>query len=356
MVGAIIRERNLAMSAVTIGLDLAKSVFQAHGVDADGRTVLKRRLARGQLLEFFARQPACLVGMEACSSAHHWARELVLLGHTVRLIPPQYVKPYVKRNKTDAADAEAICEAVSRPSMRFVPIKTREQQAVLALHRTRSLLVRQRTATINAARGLLAEFGLIAAKGLRRVGDLRDRMQKLSSEVLPEEAREAITLLFDQIDALSERLAIVEVRILAWHKSNETSQRLASAPGVGPITATALVAAVGDGAQFRSARHFAAWLGLTPRVRSSGEKERIGRISKGGDRYLRTLLIHGARAVVGTTFRRQVTVRPWLLAITRRRPVNVAAVAVAHKTARALWAMLTRCMTYRQPAAFCAAA
>jgi len=253
--------------------------------------------------------------MEACSSAHHWARELVRLGHIVRLIPPQYVKPYVKRNKTDAADAEAICEAVGRPNMRFVPIKSREQQAVLALHRVRSLLVRQRTATINAARGLLAEFGLVAAKGLRRAADLRDRMQTLSSEVLPEEAREALTLLFDRIDALGEQLAIVEGRILAWHKSSEASQRLASAPGVGPITGTALVAAVGGGMQFRSARHFAAWLGLTPRVRSSGEKERIGRISKGGDRYLRTLLIHGARAVVGTTFRRQVTVRPWLLAL-----------------------------------------
>jgi len=343
------------MSVVTIGVDLAKSVFQVHGVDADGRVVLKRRLARGQLLEFFSRRPACLVGMEACSSAHHWAREPVRLGLAVRLIPPQYVKPYVKGNKTDAADSEAICEAVGGPNMRFVPIKNREQQAVLALHRTGSLLVRQRTATINAARGLLAEFGLIAAKGLRRVADLQDRMQRLSSEVLPEGAREALTLLFDRIDAFGEQLAIVEGRILAWHKSNETSQRLASAPGV-PITATALVAAVGGGTQFRSARHFAAWLGLTPRVRSSGEKERIGWISKGGDRYLRTLLIHGARAVVGKTFRRQVTVPPWLLALTRRRPVNAATVAVAHKTARALWAMLTRGVNYRQPTVVSAAA
>jgi len=247
--------------------------------------------------------------MEACSSEHHWAREFVQLGHTVRLIPPQYVKPYVKRNKTDAADAEAICEAVGRPNMRFVPIKTREQQAVLALHRVRSLLVRQRTATINALRGLLTEFGVVAGKGTQRVSDLNEKMGKLSDE-----AREALTCLFNQIDDLGLRLHAMERRIIAWHRTNEASQRLASAPGVGPITATALVAAVGDGTQFKSARHFAAWLGLTPRVRASGEKEYIGRITKGGDRYLRTLLIHGARAVVGTTFRKGVTVRPWLAA------------------------------------------
>ena len=344
------------MSVVSIGLDLAKSVFQVHGVDAAGHTVLRRRLARGDLVAFFARQPACLVGMEACSSAHHWARELVQLGHTVRLIPPQYVKPYVKRNKTDAADAEAICEAVGRPNMRFVPIKTREQQAVLALHRVRSLLVRQRTATINALRGLLTEFGVVAGKGTKRVSDLNERMGKLSTEVLPDEAREALTCLFNQIDDLSLRLHTMERRIIAWHRASEASQRLASAPGVGPITATALVAAVGDGTQFKSARHFAAWLGLTPRVRASGEKERIGRITKGGDRYLRTLLIHGASAVVGTTFRKGVTVRPWLAALVKRRPVNVAATAVAHKTARALWAMLTRCEAYRRSAGLSAAA
>lgn len=344
------------MSVVSIGLDLAKSVFQVHAVDAAGHTVLRRRLARRDLVAFFAKQPACLVGMEACSSAHHWARELAQLGHTVRLIPPQYVKPYVKRNKTDAADAEAICEAVGRPNMRFVPIKTREQQAVLALHRVRSLLVRQRTATINALRGLLTEFGVVAGKGTQRVSDLNERMGTLSVEALPDEAREALTCLFNQIDDLSLRLHAMERRIIAWHRANEASQRLASAPGVGPITATALVAAVGDGTQFKSARHFAAWLGLTPRVRASGEKEHIGRITKGGDRYLRTLLIHGARAVVGTTFRKGVTVRPWLAALVKRRPVNVAATAVAHKTARALWAMLTRCEAYRRSVGLSAAA
>jgi transposase len=343
------------MPVVSIGLDLAKSIFQVHGVDALGHPVLRRKLARAELIAFFTKQPPCLVGMEACSSAHHWARELVRLGHEVRLIPPQYVKPYVKRNKTDAADAEAICEAVGRPNMRFVPIKTCEQQSILVLHRVRALLVRQRTAAVNAARGLLGEFGLVVAKGIRKVEELRGRMDKLQP-ALPDDAREAIGLLFDQIDSLGERVGAVEARILTWHKSSQVSQRLASAPGVGPMTATALVAAVGDGKQFHSARHFAAWLGLTPRIKASGGKERIGRISKGGDRYLRTLLIHGARAVVGTTFRKDVAPRPWLAALIGRRPVNVAATAVAHKTARALWAMLTRAETYRRPRVAAAAA
>lgn len=324
------------MSIATIGLDLAKTVFQVHGVDASGRAVLRRRLSRGELLAFFAKLPPCLVGMEACSSAHHWAREMGRLGHTVRLIPPQYVKPYVKRNKTDAADAEAICEAVARPNMRFVPIKTSQQQGVLALHRARALLVRQRTAAVNAARGLLAEFGVVAGKGVRRLEELRQRMGKLERDVFPDEARRAVACLFDHIGSLQERVETIEARILAWHKASEESRRLASAPGIGPMTATALVAAVGDGRQFRSARHFAAWLGLTPRIQASGGKERIGRISKGGDRYLRTLLIHGARAVVGTTFRKDVAPRPWLAALVGRRPVNVAATALAHKTARAV--------------------
>jgi transposase len=235
------------MPVASIGLDLAKSVFQVHGVDGAGHTVLRRRLARHELLAFFAKQPACLVGMEACSSAHHWARELMQLGHTVKLIPPQYAKPYVKRNKTDAADAEAICEAVGRPNMRFVPIKTREQQAVLALHRVRSLLVRHRTATINALRGLLTEFGIVAGKGTRRINDLNEKMGQLSSEALPDEAREALACLFNQFDDLGLRIHAMERHIIAWHKVSDVSQRLASAPGVGPITATALVAAVGDG-------------------------------------------------------------------------------------------------------------
>ena len=339
-----------------IGLDLAKSVFQIHGVDRTGEVVLRRRLARSQVIPVFAKIPACIIGMEACSSAHHWARELERLGHRVRLIPPQYVKPYVKRNKTDAADAEAICEAVGRAHMHFVPIKTLAQQSVLALHRTRSLLVRQRTATVNAVRGLLGEFGVVAAKGMARLDELQRRLTAASPEQIPGEARAAIEGLFAHIDALQDKVADVEARILAWHKANAASQRLTGVPGVGPLTATAIVAAVGDGTQFRSARHFAAWLGLTPRIQASGEKQRIGRISKGGDRYLRTLLIHGARAIVGALCRPNVRPRPWLTPLIARRPVPVAATALAHKTARVIWAMLTRQENYRSGPAVAKAA
>jgi transposase len=339
------------MSAVHVGLDLAKTVFQVHGVDIAGQAVVRRRLARSQLLGFFGKLSPCIIGMEACSSAHHWARELTRLGHEVRLIPPQYVKPYVKRNKTDAADAEAICEAVGRPNMRFVPIKTEEQQAVLALHRVRSLLVRQRTATINAIRGLLGEFGLVAAKGTARLDELRRRLSMAGSEQIPAAARLSVEALFTHVDNLRARVETIEAEIIAGHQANEASRRLAAIPGVGVLTASALVAAVGDGRQFRSARHFAAWLGLTPRMASSGDKQRIGRISKGGDRYLRTLLIHGARAVVGAVKRPNLRPRPWLTPLLARRPIPVAATALAHKTARIVWAMLARSETYRVRAA-----
>lgn len=335
------------MIVTRVGLDLAKSVFQVHGVDHTGATVVRRRLARSQLLGFFGKLSPCIVGMEACSSAHHWARELTRIGHEVRLIPPQYVKPYVKRNKTDAADAEAICEAVGRPNMRFVPIKTVAQQAVLALHRVRSLLVRQRTATINAARGLLGEFGLVAAKGAARLDELRRRLGATTPDDVPPAARMAIEMLFEHIDDLRGRAEAVEAEIIAWHQASETSKRLAGVPGIGPLTASALVAAVGDARQFRSARHFAAWLGLTPRMASSGDKQRIGRISKGGDRYLRTLLIHGARAIVGAVKRPNLRPRPWLSPLLARRPIPVAATALAHKTARIVWAMLSRDEAYR---------
>jgi transposase len=337
------------MATVTVGLDLAKSVFQVHGVDSGGRTILRRRLSRGRLLDFFRQLPPCRIGMEACASAHHWARQLVHLGHDVRLIPPQYVKPYVKRNKTDAADAEAICEAVSRPNMRFVPIKTVDQQAVLALHRARALLVRQRTQLANAIRGLLGEFGIVVPKGIRRLAELRVRAADTAPDGLPDEARSAVTLLFRQLEVTRDRIGAVEAGILAWHARSEVSQRLATAPGIGPITATALVAAVGDARQFASARRFAAWLGLTPRVTASGGKEKLGKISKAGDRYLRTLLIHGARGLVAVLHRPSVMPRPWLLALVGRRPVNVAATALAHKTARAVWAMLTRQEAWRAP-------
>jgi transposase len=335
------------MNAVCVGLDLAKSVFQVHGVDGAGQAVVRRRLARSQLLPFFAKLPACVIGMEACSSAHHWARELTRLGHEVRLIPAQYVKPYVKRNKTDAADAEAICEAVGRPNMRFVPIKDEAQQAVLALHRTRSLLVRQRTATINAIRGLRGEFGLVAAKGTARLDELRRRLAMATAEQIPPMAKLAIEALFNHVDGLRTQAETIEAEILAGHQANEASRRLAAVPGIGPLTASALVAAVGDGRPFRSARHFAAWLGLTPRMASSGDRQRIGRISKGGDRYLRTMLIHGARAVVGAINRRNLRPRPWLTPLLARRPIPVAATALAHKTARIAWAMLARGEAYR---------
>ena len=342
------------MTVTTVGIDLAKSVFQVHGADRDGRVVLRRRLARGRLLDFFAKLPPCRIGLEACASAHHWARRLTALGHDVRLIPAQYVKPYVKRNKTDAADAEAICEAVSRPTMRFVPIKSLDQQAVLALHRVRALLVRQRTQLANAARGILGEFGLVVPRGIRRLAELRARMAAVAEDELPDQARAAVGLLFQQLEATQGRIGTVEEAILAWHERSEVSQRLATVPGIGPLTATALVAAVGDASQFASARHFAAWLGLTPRVRASGGREKLGRITKAGDRYLRTLLIHGARAVVGTLRRPSAVPRPWLTALAARRPVNVAATALAHKTARAVWAMLTRREAWR--ATTCAAA
>ena len=264
------------------------------------------------------------------------------------------MKPYVKRNKTDAADAEAICEAVSRPTMRFVPIKSLDQQAVLALHRVRALLVRQRTQLANAARGILGEFGLVVPRGIRRLAELRARMAAVAEDELPDQARAAVGLLFQQLEATQGRIGTVEEAILAWHERSEASQRLATVPGIGPLTATALVAAVGDASQFASARHFAAWLGLTPRVRASGGREKLGRITKAGDRYLRTLLIHGARAVVGTLRRPSAVPRPWLTALAARRPVNVAATALAHKTARAVWAMLTRREAWR--ATTCAAA
>lgn len=335
------------MSPARVGLDLAKSVFQVHGVDIAGQAVVRRRLARSQVLGLFAKLPPCVIGMEACAGAHHWARELTRLGHEVRLIPPQYVKPYVKRNKTDAADAEAICEAVGRPNMRFVPIKNEAQQAVLALHRVGSLLVRQRTATINAIRGLLGEFGLVAAKGAARLDELRRRLSMTASEQIPAVARVAIEALFTHADDLRARVETIEAEIVAGHQANEASRRLAAIPGVGALTASAFVAAVGDGRQFRSARHFAAWLGLTPRMASSGDKQRIGHISKGGDRYLRTLLIHGARAVIGAINRPKLRPRPWLTPLLARRPIPVAATALAHKTARIVWAILVSGETYR---------
>ena len=278
------------MDITTIGFDLAKTVFQVHGADGEGRVVLRRKLRRGKVLAFFAGLPSCLVGMEACASAHYWARELQALGHKVRLIPPQYVRPFVKTNKNDAADAEAICEAVTRPTMRFAPAKSAEQQSVLMLHRARELLVRQRTMVINALRGHCAEFGLIVAQGALRVEELVAIIEDPGDERLPPLAREALGSLVEQLCSAQARIKQLEVTLLAWHRSNQASRRLATIPGVGVITATALVATIGDGAQFRSGRQLSAWLGLVPRQHSSGGKDRLGRISKRGDGYIRAPL------------------------------------------------------------------
>ena len=332
------------MKVITIGLDIAKRVFQAHGVDAAGRAVVRRKLGRAEVLDFFRVLPRCLVGIEACGTAHHWAREIRALGHEVQLVPAAYVKPYVKRGKTDAADAEAICEAVTRPTMRFVPIKTPEQQAVLVLHRTRDLLVRQRTMLVNALRGHMAEFGIVARQGVGGVSDLLAALRAQGTASLPSLAKEALLGLADEIEALERRADKIEAAILAWHKGNEASRRLATVPGIGPITASALVATVGEVSNFASARHFAAWIGLVPKQNSTGGKPRQGGISKAGDRYLRRLLVLGASAVI--RHNRTKAGEGWLASLIARRPTMVAAVAQANKAARIAWALLARGGSY----------
>src|ERR1700736_2861224 len=329
------------MSEITvIGLDLAKHVFQVHGADPDGRPVLRKRLRRGRVLEFFASLSPCLIGMEACAGSHYWGRELQALGHEVRLIPPQYVKPYVKTNKNDATDAEAICEALIRPTMRFTAVKSVEQQSVLMLHRARELLVRQRTMLINALRGHCAEFGIVAAQGRSRARELIELVEDSADDRLPSIARQALQCLTPQIRSIQIELASIEKKLLAWHYSCEASRRLAEIPGVGLITATAVVASVGNATQFRSARQFAAWLGLVPQQRSSGGKERLGGISKRGDGYIRRLLVHGARAIVGWRKRSAAHKTPWIEQLLTRRPTNVATVAYANKLARIAWAIM----------------
>jgi transposase len=338
------------MQVNTIGLDLAKQVFQVHGIDTDGAVVLRRRLQRSEVVKFFSTLPGCLVGMEACATAHHWARELSILGHEVRLIPPSYVKPYVKRGKTDAADAEAICEAVSRPSMRFVPLKSAEQQSALMLHRSRDLLVRQRTMLVNAVRGHFAEFGIVAPQGIRRVGELAALLIEEDTTTLPPLARQALRALLAQLQALDEQITKLEAAIVASHRDNEASRRLASIPGVGPITASAIVASIADARQFKSARHFAAWLGLTPRSHSTGGKERLGGISKQGDPYLRRLLVTGATCVIRYARKKAPGEGGWVRALLTRRPARLVSVALANKMARIVWALLVRGNTYQAPA------
>jgi transposase len=334
---------------VTIGLDIAKSVFQVHGVDAEGGVVIRQRLTRARMLPFFAKKAPCLVGIEACGSAHYWARELSRLGHQVRLIPPSYVKPYVKRQKNDMADAEAICEAVTRPSMRFVPVKSPEQQSIMVLHRTRSILVRQRTQLSNAIRGHMAEFGLVAPIGRNGLLALKAIAQAGDAR-LPEEARACLLMLFEQFDLVKDQILESDRRIIASARSTEVGRRLMEIPGIGPLLASALVATIADPKAFKSGRNLAAWIGLVPRQNSSGGKERLGGITKQGDRYLRQMLVVGAVAVIRFAVRNGAR-RPWLVQLLARRTPKVAAVALANKNARMVWAIMTSGERYREPVA-----
>ena len=341
-------------SISTIGLDIAKSVFQVHGVDAAGQVVLRRQLRRRHVLAFFQKLPPCLVGIEACASSHHWSRELQALGHTVRLMPPAYVKPYVKRQKNDATDAEAICEAVTRPNMRFVPTKTVEQQSCLMLHRARHLFIRQQTAVINSIRAYLAEFGIVAPVGRRGVEQLLEVVADTAERRLPEVARTCLAALGNQLGALKGQILEFDRRIIAWHRSSATSKRLDAIPGVGPALATALVASVADAKVFRSGRDFSAWVGLVPKQNSSGGKDKLGSISKRGDRYLRSLFTAGALAVIRYAKIHGTDHRPWLTRLLARRPTKVAAIALANKLARMAWAMMARNERYQEPAALAA--
>ncbi len=335
----------------TIGLDLAKSVFQAHGADASGGVVFRKKLRRDQLLAFFASQPLCVVAMEACASSHYWAREIGALGHETRLIPPAYVKPFVKRQKNDMADAEAICEAAQRPTMRFVLPKSAEAQGCAAVvFRTRDLLVRQRTQLINALRGHLMEFGFIVRQGTGHVSKLIDLVADPSSE-LPVEARPVLAVIADSLLAIQARIAVLDREIAARAKADPVAKRLMTIPGVGPISATALVALAPDANTFRRGRDFAAWLGLTPRQHSSGGKERLGKTTKMGERSLRRLLIIGASSAVKAAARDGSRASPWLVSMLVRKPRMLVTVALANKMARIVWALMAHGGSYRAPAA-----
>lgn len=336
------------MEITTIGLDLAKNVFQVHAVDAAGDVVVRKTLRRAQLLPFFAKAGPCLVGIEACGTSHHWARELTALGHEVRLMPPAYVKPYVKRGKNDAVDAEAICEAVTRPTMRYVAVKSREQQAALTLHRSRSLLVGQRTQLINMIRSLLAEFGIVIPEGRDRALIMaRQIVDSERTPEVPDDAAMIVAMLSQQALDIHARLHAIELRLAALQRSDEVALRLSTIPGIGPVGATALAASVSDPHQFRSGRQFAAWLGLTPLQKSSGGKERLGRISKMGDKYLRRLLVIGATSLVRRAKYKPDTADPRLVTLLARKPVRVATVAMANKMARIAWALMTRGQVYQ---------
>jgi transposase len=335
------------MNITTIGFDLAKNVFQVHGVNEHGKAVLRKTLKRAEVMSFFAKLQPCLIGMEACGSAHFWARKLGELGHMVKLMAPQFVKPYVKTNKNDARDAEAICEAVARPNMRFVPLKTVEQQGLLGLHRARQGFVAARTGQANQIRGLLSEFGVVIPKGIR---NLERRMPEILEDAengLPATSRELFNRLFGHFRVLDRQVSELELQIKAWHLESTESLRLEAIPGIGPITASALVASIGDARTFKNGRQLAAWLGLVPRQDSSGGKERLLRISKRGDTYLRTLLIHGARSVLLRLKCHAEQAEGWLARLARRRNPNIAAVALANKNARIVWALLAHERDYQ---------
>jgi transposase len=335
------------MKVTTIGIDLAKNVFQVHGVDERGKAVLRKQLKRKDVAAFFARIEPCLIGMEACGSAHYWARKLAEFGHTVRLMAPQFVKPYVKTNKNDRNDAEAICEAVSRPNMRYVPVKTPESQALLALHRGRQGFVKARTAQVNQIRGLLAEFGIVIAKGIGHVTKRLPEILEDGENGLPGLMRQLIQRLGEHLKELDRQVQELEREIQLWHRQSPASCRLAEIAGIGPLTATALVASVGDARSFRNARQLPAWMGLVPRQNSSGGKPSLKGISKRGDVYLRTLLIHGARAVIAQFERKPNPPDGWLKRLLARRNRNVAAVALANKNARIAWALLAHERTFQ---------
>jgi len=336
------------MKTTTVGLDLAKNVFQVHGIDEAGEIIVRKALRRRQMLPFFEGLEPCLIGMEACGTSHYWARELSGLGHEVKLMPPAYVKPYVKRGKTDAGDAEAICEAVTRPTMRFVAIKSPEQQSLLALHRVRDLLIRQRTQLVNMIRGQLAEFGIVLAKGIQHALRLVEGLLDGEALDLPALAARVVITLAEQLRDLQGRIGVIDRDLKIWSRDDQVVKRLQTIPGIGIITASALVASVTDPHQFTSGRQFAAWLGLTPRANSSGGKERSGHISKMGDRYLRRLLINGMTSQLQSV-RRHPDSHPWTIDLLRRKPAKLVAVAMANKTARIVWAVMTRDEDYRAP-------
>ncbi len=335
------------MKITTIGIDLAKNVFQVHGVDERGKAVLRKQLKRKDVVKFFANLECCLIGMEACGSAHYWARKLTELGHTVRLMAPQFVKPYVKTNKSDRNDAEAICEAVGRPNMCFVPVKTTEAQAVLALHRARQGFVKARTAQANQIRGLLAEFGIVIPKGIGHIAKRLPEILEDAENGLPGMMRQLFERLGEQLKVVDKQAGEIERQIKLWHRDSESSRTLEAIAGIGPITASAFVASVGDAKSFKNARQVPAWLGMVPRQNGTGGKVALGRISKRGDVYLRTLLIHGARSVIRQFERKPDQADGWLKKLLARRHKNVAAVALAAKNARIAWALLAHERTYQ---------